>query len=100
MKPGSSKVVLFLIFSAALSTGQAQQETPYRLTLHDAIQKALQANLNVLLAQSRVDEAEGTRERSLSAALLPRVNAQTYANFHNQNLRAFGLSDPALPIPG
>jgi outer membrane protein TolC len=100
MKPGLSKVALFLIFSAVLSAGQAQQASPYRLTLHDAIQKALQANLNVLLAQSRVDDAEGARERSFSAALLPRVNAETYANFHNQNLLAFGLSAPGLPIPG
>jgi outer membrane protein TolC len=79
---------------------QAQQESPYRLTLHDAIQKALQANLNELLARSRVDEAEGARQRSMSAALLPRVNAEAYANFHNQNLRALGLSAPGLPIPG
>jgi outer membrane protein TolC len=100
MKPGSLKVLLFLIFSAVLSNGQAQQQSPYRLTLHDAIQKALQANLNVLLSQSRVGEAEGALERSRSAALLPRVNAETYANFHNQNLRAFGLSAPGLPIPG
>jgi len=39
----------------------AQQPEPYRLTLQDAIQKALQANLNVLVAGTRVDEAEGAR---------------------------------------
>jgi hypothetical protein len=44
-----------------------------------------------------VDEAEGTRERRLSAALLPRVNAQTYANVQNRDLRAFGISAPGLP---
>ena len=76
----------------------AAQQPPYRLTLQDAIQKALQANLNVLVAGTRVDEAEGTRERRLSAALLPRVTAQTYANFQNRNLHAFGISLP--PIPG
>ena len=75
------------------------QPAPYRLTLQDAIQKALQANLNVLVAGTRVDEAEGTRERSLSAALLPRVSAQTYANVQNRDLRAFGISVPGLPIP-
>ncbi len=67
--------------------------------MQDAIQKALQANLNVLVAGTRVDEAEGARERSLSAALLPRVNAQTYANAQNRDLRAFGLSLPGIPIP-
>jgi outer membrane protein TolC len=77
----------------------AQQPAPFRLTLQDAIQKALEANLNVLEAGTRVDEAEGTRERRLSAALLPRLNAQTYANVQNRNLRAFGISVPGLPIP-
>jgi outer membrane protein TolC len=71
----------------------------YRLTLQDAIQKALQANFNVLVAGTRVDEAEGAHERALSAALLPRVNAQTYANFQNRNLRAFGISVPGIPFP-
>jgi outer membrane protein TolC len=83
----------------AISICAAQQPPPYRLTLQDAIQKGLQANLNVLVAGTRVDEAEGARERSLSAALLPRVSAQTYANAQNRDLRAFGLSLPGIPIP-
>jgi outer membrane protein TolC len=74
-----------------------QSPAPYRLTLQEAIQKALQANLNVLAAGTRVDEAEGTRERRLAAALLPRVNAQTYANLSNHDLQAQGLSFPGLP---
>jgi outer membrane protein TolC len=78
-------------------TAAAQSPAPYRLTLQDAIQKALQANLNVLAAGTRVDEAEGTRERRLATALLPRVNAQTYANFSNHDLQAQGLSFPGLP---
>jgi outer membrane protein TolC len=73
------------------------QPVPYRLTLQDAIQKALQANLGVLLAGTKVDEAEGTRLRRLSTALLPRVNAQTYANVQNRDLRAFGISLPGMP---
>lgn len=95
--------ILFLLgltFGFGLSSPCfAQQGDSYRLTLQDAIQKALQANLNVLLAQSRVDESEGARQRSMSAALLPRVNAQTYANMQNRNLRAFGISVPGLPLP-
>jgi outer membrane protein TolC len=77
----------------------AQQAAPYRLTLQDAIQKALQANLSVLVANTRVEEAEGTRMRRLSAALLPRVNAQVYANYQNHDLQAEGLSFTGLPIP-
>jgi outer membrane protein TolC len=79
------------------ATCAAQQPAPYRLTLQDAIQKALEANLSVLVAGTRVDEAEGTRIRRLSAALLPRVNTQAYANVQNRDLRAFGISAPGLP---
>jgi outer membrane protein TolC len=92
-------VLLVSPFAAVPSSAAAQapQPAPYRLTLQDAIQKALQANLNVLVAGTRVDEAEGTRERRLSAALLPRVTAQTYANAQNRDLAAFGISLPGLP---
>jgi outer membrane protein TolC len=37
--------------------------------------------------------------RRLSAALLPRVNAQVYANYQNHDLQAEGLSFTGLPIP-
>jgi len=104
MNSSSFKFAVFLFLMVTLSvltpfSCLAQQQAPYRLTLQDAIQKSLQANLNVLLAQSRVDESEGARQRSMSAALLPRVNAQTYANVQNRNLRAFGISVPGLPLP-
>jgi hypothetical protein len=39
-----------------------------RLTLQDAIQKALQANLSVLVAGTRVDEAEGARAPQVGRA--------------------------------
>jgi outer membrane protein TolC len=35
--------------------------------------------------------------RRLSAALLPRVNAQVYANVQNRDLQAFGISAPGFP---
>jgi outer membrane protein TolC len=88
------------IVCVALSlTAAAQQPAPYRITLQEAIQKGLQANLGVLVAGTRVEEAEGARLRSLSAALLPRVNVQSYANAQNRDLRAFGFSLPGIPIP-
>jgi outer membrane protein TolC len=91
-----------LLFATALATclalpAAAAEQAPYRLTLQEAIQKGLQANLGVLVAGTRVEEAEAARLRSLSAALLPRVNAQTYANVQNRDLRAFGISLPAMP---
>lgn len=101
-----TKVVLASIFISAVAfSAKAQNPTPatqqipapYRLTLNDAIQKGLQANLNVLLSDSRVDQAEGARQRRFSAALLPRLTVETYANVHNLNLRAFGLSFPGAP---
>jgi len=90
-------VVLALASLLAGMICAAQQPPPVRLTLQDAIQRGLQANLGVLVAGTRVDEAEGTRLRRLSAALLPRVDAQAYANVQNRNLRAFGISYPGLP---
>jgi outer membrane protein TolC len=98
----SAIFLFFAVLPAALARGPvcfAQPPAPYRLTLQDAIQKALQANLSVLEAESRVQEDEGARTRSLSAALLPRVNAEAYANYQNRNLRAFGISVPGLPLP-
>jgi len=49
------------------------------------------------VANTRVEEAEGTRTRRLSAALLPRVRSESYANVQNRNLRAFGISAPGFP---
>jgi len=77
----------------------AAQQASYRLTLEDAIEQGLKANLNVLLTGARVDQDEGARQRSLAAALLPRVSAETYANYQNRSLRAFGISIPGIPIP-
>ncbi len=90
-------VILSLAIPILSALSPAQELTPYRLTLRDAIQKALQANLNVLVADTRVEEAEGTRTRRLSAALLPRVRVQNYANYQNRSLSAFGISLPGLP---
>jgi outer membrane protein TolC len=90
-------VILSLATQIFGAIGAAQEATPYRLTLREAIQRALQANLSVLVADTRVEEAEGTRARRLSAALLPRVRVQSFANLQNRNLRAFGISFPGTP---
>jgi outer membrane protein TolC len=74
------------------------QQAPVRLTLEDAIHRALVANLSVLEAETRVQEDRGTETR-IQAALLPHVSAQTYANYQNRDLRAFGISVPGLPLP-
>ena len=83
-------VATFVPFCCAQETGA------YRLTLREAIDKGLQANLSVLIANTRVQELEGTRIRRLSS-LLPRVRTQSYASLQNRNLRAFGISFPGTP---
>ncbi len=90
-------VILSLASLICVAISAAQEPTPYRLTLRDAIQKALQANLSVLVAGTQVEEAEGTRVRRLSAALLPRARVQDYANYQNRSLAAFGITAPGFP---
>ncbi len=89
--------IFVLLLSGLTPLGRAQQSSAYRLTLRDAIEKGLQANLSVLVAKTRIQENEGTQTRRLSAALFPHVRAQSYANFQNRNLRAFGISAPGFP---
>jgi outer membrane protein TolC len=90
-------VIVLLLLVNYCGLTEAQASHPLRLTLHDAIERGLQANLSVLVAKTRVEETEGTRTRRLSAALLPRVRGQSYANLQNRNLRAFGISFPGVP---
>jgi len=92
-----SALVVLLLPLLYCANAAAQQPAAYRLTLRDAIEKGLQANLSVLVAETRVEENEGTRTRRLSAALLPRVNGQIYANLQNRNLQAFGITFPGVP---
>jgi outer membrane protein TolC len=94
------RILLSLTIAAIISASSVSalaQQSPYRLSLRDAIQKGLQANLSVLVADTRVQEAEGTTVRRMSAAVLPRVRGSSYANLQNRNLRAFGISLPGAP---
>jgi len=96
--PAGFLVGVFLVVPAFHGSSAAQAQGPYRLTLREAIERGLQANLSVLVAGTRVQESEGAATRSYSH-LLPHLRTQTYANFQNRNLRAFGLSLPGLPVP-
>jgi len=90
------RVATSLVVLSSVSLSLAQVQSPFRLSLREAIDKGLQANLSVLVADTRVQELEGTRVRRL-ANLLPKVRAQSYANLQNRNLRAFGISFPGVP---
>jgi outer membrane protein TolC len=74
----------------------AAEPAPFRLTLKDAIERGLRANLKVLLAGSRVGEAEGTSERRRSL-LLPHAQFQIPAAYQTLSLAAQGISIPGLP---
>jgi outer membrane protein TolC len=77
----------------------AQQVSPKRLTLTEAIQLALKNNLSVRVARTQVDELEGTRERR-EASLLPHASGNLLANRQNVNLGALGFTSiPNIPIP-
>jgi outer membrane protein TolC len=97
MKKHLSSLFILVLLTGLVARGTAQQTPAYRLTLREAIEKGLQANLSILVANTRVEENEGTRTRRLSAALFPRVRSESYANFQNRNLRAFGISAPGFP---
>ncbi len=82
---------------AALSSGQ--QPSPYRLTLREAVQQGVENNLNVLVANTQVNEAEGVSRR-FKSALLPHVVAESYANLQQISLDAYGITGiAAVALP-
>ncbi|HXE75685.1 MAG TPA: TolC family protein [Candidatus Xenobia bacterium] len=89
-------MLLSLLAITLALAANAPAQTPRRLTLKEAIERGLQHNLRVLVAGTQIEEAQGTRQRRLSA-LLPVARAETYANLQNRNLRAFGLNAPGIP---
>ena len=65
----SIAVTLLVILTAAFGSAQNGPATPYRLTLEDAIHRGLQANLGVLVAETRTQEADGdSREEPVAVA--------------------------------
>lgn len=110
MKSASAVLVLLLASMNALTarTAYAQTLSPYQrgvpsglatadplpLTMADAVQRALQHNLGLLLAEQRVTEAGGARWRALSD-LLPNLNGRLSASRQQVNLEAFGFPLPA-----
>jgi len=74
----------------------APGSSPYRLTLKDAMERGLRANLSVLVAGTRIGEAQGTVERRRSL-LLPHAQFQIPATYQTLSLAAQGISFPGLP---
>ena len=82
-------------FQGSVPTGSASS-TPLALTFHDAIERALKANLGLLVSDSASESARGQRLNALSA-LLPQLVAQAGETIEQLNLKTIGFN---LTIPG
>jgi outer membrane protein TolC len=94
----SSLYLVVLLLTVAVACAQKAPAVPYRLTLEDAIHRGLQANLGVLVAETRTQEAEANYERQHSL-LLPRVQIKAPVTVQSLSLAAMGISIPGLPLP-
>jgi outer membrane protein TolC len=93
-------VFVEILLMAASAWAQDNVASSYRLTLEDAIHRGLQANLGVLVAETRTQEAGAAAERKQSL-LLPRVQIQTPVAVQSRSLAAEGISinTPLLHLP-
>ena len=82
-------------FQGSVPTGSASG-TPLALSFHDAIDRALKANLGLLVSDSASESARGQRLNALSA-LLPQLDAQAGETIEQLNLKTIGFN---LTIPG
>jgi outer membrane protein TolC len=86
-------------FKGSLVTGKATGDV-LPLSLDDAIQRGLRANLGLILQTSSEKQANGQRLEQLQQ-LLPTVTAQASIEVEQLNLAAFGLKFPGVkPIVG
>jgi outer membrane protein TolC len=82
-------------FQGSVPRGVASS-TPLALTLHDAIDRSLKANLGLLVSDSGNEAARGQRLQALSA-LLPQLHAQASETEEQLNLKTLGFN---ITIPG
>ncbi|MEZ5287618.1 MAG: hypothetical protein R2712_23010, partial [Vicinamibacterales bacterium] len=84
-------------FRGSVPTGTASAE-PVALTVKDAVSRALEHNLGLLVQEASADAAEGARWRAL-AELLPDIRGSVGERRQVINLEAFGFPAPD-PIVG
>jgi len=82
-------------FQGSVPMGTASP-TPLALTLRDAIERGLRANLGLLVSGQASESARGERLRTLSA-LLPQVNGAVSETVEQLNLKTIGFD---FQIPG
>jgi outer membrane protein TolC len=92
MKRNFRTIVMLSLACSINRIGASQQSSPYRLSLREAVQHAVEHNVNVLVANTQVQEGEATSKRLKSLALFPHVQAQVYGNVQKLSLDAFGLT--------
>lgn len=90
--------LLPVLTALTLSTqlADATDLPPYPLTIQEAISRGVQANVNTLTAGTRVTEAQGVRERRLSA-YLPHLRIETPVAYQTRNLKAQGINFASVP---
>jgi outer membrane protein TolC len=84
-------------FLGGVPTGSATSDV-LTLTAVDAVSRALQYNLGVLLTEQNIGQAQGARGRMLSE-LLPNVSGRVSETRQKINLAAFGFGGN-LSLPG
>ena len=82
-------------FLGGVPAGQATADV-MPLSVLDAVQRALDRNLGVLLAEQDLDHARGARWKALSE-LLPNVNGRVTETRQQTNLQAFGFGSIGGP---
>lgn len=100
-RAGKHAVVLLAVALALAAGARAQNTAPLRLTLHDAVQLALNQNPQVQIANLSV--AQSQQDQALArAGLLPQAGMQAFEQTRRFSVPAlFGLQHfPGLPLPG
>lgn len=104
MKVWTVYLTLLALWVGTVSASAEPPQTPpeLRLSLHDAIQAAIDNNVNVRLLKERIAGAQAAAEISLGT-LLPNVSGYMTGRNQTVNLAAFGIpqnSLGALGVPG
>ena len=86
-------------FQGSVPTG-VPSSTPVALSLHEAIDRGLKANLGLLVSDSASETARGQRLGALSA-LMPQLTARAGETVQQTNLKTVGLDFhfPGVSIP-
>ena len=82
-------------FQGSVATGEASAQ-PLDLSLDDAIQRGLRANLGMILSGTQTETARGQRFSELQA-LLPEVDFKATESLAQVDLPAQGLRIPGIP---